>query len=233
MEKLTYLLWDESETDERSVDSFRDRLISTLPDLLEANGASQLKICVIDSAVEAGRKLHLGPFAPNALVSFWLDCVRDRTECEAALSQRCRRMAGYLVVESQPLHRKSRPDGIGARMPGFTLVGCIEPAEGVSHAKFIELWENVHRDVALETQSSVSYVRNEIVRPLTDDAPAWGGIVEEGFPIEALTDPRVFYDANGDEDRFRMNARRMVESCRAFLSIDRVDSHPMSEYRFF
>jgi hypothetical protein len=233
MEKLAYLLWDESKTSEVSGDAFRDHLISTLPETLEANGAHQLKICVTDSAVQAGKKLHLGPFAPNALVSFWLECVQDRAECEAALGRCCQRMAGYLVVESQPLRRKSSPGSTGVRTPGFTLVGCIEKAEGISHTQFIERWETVHRDVALETQSTVSYVRNEVVRWLTVDAPTWGGIVEEGFPIEALTDPRVFYDAVGDEKRFLENSKRMVESCMTFLSIDRVDSHPMSEYRFF
>ena len=119
MEKLAYLLWDESKTREVSGDAFRDHWISTLPETLEANGAHQLKICVTDSAVQAGKKLHLGPFAPNALVSFWLECVQDRAECEAALGRCCQRMAGYLVVESQPLRRKSSPGSTGVRTPGF------------------------------------------------------------------------------------------------------------------
>ena len=88
-------------------------------------------------------------------------------------------------------------------------------------------------DVAIDVQSTFSYVRNEVVRPLTSDAPAWGGIVEEGFPLEALSDRRVFYDAVDDEEKFRRNLEAMIESCAAFLSMERVDSHPMSEYRFF
>jgi hypothetical protein len=112
-------------------------------------------------------------------------------------------------------------------------VGCIEPAKGISQTDFIERWETKHRDVALSTQSTFSYVRNEVVRALSPQAPPWRGIVEEGFPIEALTDPRVFYDAVDSETRFRENAKRMVDSCLAFLSIERVDSHPMSEYRFY
>lgn len=117
-------------------------------------------------------------------------------------------------------------------MPGFSLVGCIEPAPGLSHPEFIDRWESSHRQVAIETQSTFSYVRNEIVRPLTPEAPAWGGIVEEGFPIEALNDPRVFYDARDSEERFKANSKRMIESCLSFLSLENVDSHPMSEYRF-
>ena len=86
--------------------------------------------------------------------------------------------------------------------------------------------------MALETQSTFGYVRNEIVRALTPGAPGWAAIVEEHFPIEALTDPMVWYAAEGSQERYRQNLRRMLDSCTAFLAIERVDSHPMSEYVF-
>jgi hypothetical protein len=97
----------------------------------------------------------------------------------------------------------------------------------------VKTWEEVHRDVAIAVQSTFSYVRNEVVRPLTADAPDWRGIVEEGFPSEALSNPQAFYDAVGDEEKFNRHLKAMMESCRAFLSLEKVDSHPMSEYRFF
>jgi hypothetical protein len=231
MEKLAYLLWNDSP--ELNADAFRDGLLSALPHALTSEGASQLKISVTDSDVAAGETLHLGAHAPDALITFWLECVQDRAPCEAILSGACDRMAGYLVVESQPLRVATPPEGEGKRMPGFSLVGCIEPEDGVSHADFIHIWETVHRAVAIETQSTTSYIRNEIVRPLTENAPAWGGVVEEGFPLEALSNPQAFYDAVGDEAKYQRNLKRMVESCAAFLSMKKVDSHPMSEYRFF
>ena len=231
MEKLAYLLWDASP--ERDLDAFRDRLLDRLPKGLADCGASRVKILATDSDVAAGAGLHLGALAPDALVTFWLECVQDRGASESLLSGVSGRMAGYLVVESQPLRFETPEGPVGRRLPGFTLVGCIEPADGVAHAEFIATWERVHRDVAIETQSTFSYVRNEVVRPLTADAPAWGGIVEEGFPLEALSDPRAFYDAVGDEAKYQKNLARMIESCRAFLSLEKVDSHPMSEYRFF
>ncbi len=233
MEKLLYLLWPADASEGRSDDAFRDRLLAALPEALQRNGASRLKISVTDCAVEAGEKLHLGELEPRALVSFWLECAHDRGPCEALLENHNGRMAGYLVVESQPLRFETPSGSFAARMPGFSLVGCIEPAKHVSQAEFIERWECVHRDVAIETQSTFSYIRNEVVRPLTSNAPGWGGIVEEGFPLEALNSPRVFYDAADSEERFRRNSQRMIESCVAFLSLDKVDSHPMSEYRFF
>lgn len=231
MEKLAYLLWnDDSKTDK---DAFRDRLLAGLPDALEKEDAMRLKISVIDSDVEQGAKLHMGALAPDAFVSFWLECCQDRSGCEAALAKASGRMAGYLVVESHPLRTETPEGGMGQRMPGFSLVGCIEPKDGVSQADFVGIWESVHRDVAIDTQSTFSYVRNEVVRPLTESAPAWGGIVEEGFPLEALENPQAFYDAVGDEGKYRKNLKLMMESCNAFLSIEKVDSHPMSEYRFY
>lgn len=239
MEKLAYLLWNEAAKDRRAApsdaeaDRFRDRLLEALPDALAKAGALRLKISVIDGDVAAGAKLHLGALRPDALVSFWLECCQDRGPAEAALAAACGRMAGYLVVESHPLRTRTPEGGIGRRMPGFSLVGCIEPKPGVSQAEFVDTWERIHRDVAIDTQSTFSYVRNEIVRPLTADAPDWRGIVEEGFPLEALANPQAFYDAVGDEEKYRKHLALMMESCNAFLSIEKVDSHPMSEYRFY
>lgn len=230
MEKLAYLLWNDDDSCDR--DAFRDRLLAKLPGPLAEAGATRRKVVVTDSHVAEGEALHLGALAPDALVTFWLDCCQDRAPAEAALATVCDRLAGYLVVESEPLRAETPPDGADGRMPGFSLVGCIEPAPGVGQAEFVETWERVHRDVAIATQSTFAYVRNEVVRPLTADAPPWRGIVEEGFPLEALSDPRAFYDAVGDEAKYRDHLKRMMDSCGAFLDLDKVDSHPMSEYRF-
>jgi hypothetical protein len=55
--------------------------------------------------------------------------------------------------------------------------------------------------------------------------------VEEGFPAEAVTDPMLWYKAEGDPKKMQENLRRMIASVRAFLDIERVESHPLAEYR--
>jgi len=70
-----------------------------------------------------------------------------------------------------------------------------------------------------------------VVRALTPDAPPWRGIVEEGFPVEAVTNPMLWYKAGGDPHKMREHLARMIASVRAFLDIERVESHPLSEYR--
>ncbi len=231
MEKLAYLLWNDDPT--LSADGFRDRLLAALPGALADAEATQLKVSVTDSDVDRGEGLHLGAHRPDALVTFWLECCQDRAPAEAVLGSACDRLAGYLVVESHPLRTSTPEGGVGKRMPGFSLVGCIEPKPGVDPHTFVTTWEQVHRDVAIAVQSTFSYVRNEVVRPLTDGAPPWGGIVEEGFPLAALEDPQAFYDAVGDDAKYRDHLEQMVESCDAFLDMQKVDSHPMSEYRFY
>lgn len=231
MEKLAYLLWNDEPN--RSPDGFRDQLLADLPTPLLEAGAGRVKVIATDSAVEAGAALHLGAHRPDALVTFWLECAQDRAPAEAVLVAACDRLAGYLVAESHPLRVATPEGGLGKRMPGFTLVGCIEPAPGVDHHTFVTTWERVHRDVAIAVQSTFSYVRNEVVRSLTDGAPPWGGIVEEGFPLEALENPQVFYDAVGDDAKYRDHLKQMIDSCGTFLDMEKVDSHPMSEYRFY
>lgn len=231
MEKLVYLLWKREQ--DSNNDALRDRMRAELPKGLAEAGATQIKLSISDGDVAAGHSLHMGPERPDAMLSFWLECIQDRATAEAWIGSRTGRHAGYLVVESQPLRLATDPANGGSRTRGFSLVGCIEPKTGLSHARFLEIWETRHRQVALDTQSTFSYVRNEVVRPVTRDAPPWQGIIEEGFPSEALSNPEAFYDAVGNTPKFRENLRRMIESCEAFIEMKRVDSHPMSEYRFF
>ena len=61
------------------------------------------------------------------------------------------------------------------------------------------------------------YIQNVVVRTLTPDAPAIDAIVEECFPPEAMTDYKVFFDAPGDETKFKKNLKCMMESVHRFI----------------
>ncbi|MCA9509419.1 MAG: EthD domain-containing protein [Myxococcota bacterium] len=230
MEKLVYALWKPTGA---GPDAYRDALLHELVPALARAGAVATKVSVADSAVAAGAKLRIdGGLAPkDALVTFWLEQSQDVAPCDALLAAHAAERAGWLVVESRPLVSEVVAAAPGARTPGFSLCTCVAKREGLSHAEFLDVWYGVHRACAIETQSTFSYVRNEIVRAVTPGAPPFTAIVEEGFPIEALDDPAVFYDAEGDPARLRANAKRMLETCERFLDLARVSSHPMSQYR--
>jgi hypothetical protein len=230
LEKLVYAVWKRGDEPDAS---FAKRLLEDVAPRLRPQ-VERLRISVVDADVAAGAKLRLGKLDPpkSGLVSFWLEQSQERGAAEALLAAASGRLAGYLVVESRPLVNRTRRAPPGSRTPGFALVTGIEPKPGLSHEEFIRLWYTVQRDTALETQSTFGYVRNEVVRALTPAAPAWAAIVEENFPIGALEDPAVFYDAAGDPEKLRRNQERMFRAVEGFLALDRVDSHPMSEYDF-
>jgi hypothetical protein len=231
MEKLVYVLW---RGDRDAVDVPGNLHEVTAPALMEA-GARFVKMSVVDDAVAAGEALRIGsqPADKDAVVSFWLEESIQRFDCEAIIAAAADTFAGYLVTESRPLRTPSvYLHGPGERTDGFHLVTCIRGREDLSQDEFITQWHGPFRDTAIDGQNTWDYVRNEIVRPLTPDAPGWSAIVEEGFPIEALDDPAVFFDAVGDEDRLATQQNRMFEMVQTFLDLTAVDSHPMSEYVF-
>jgi len=230
VEKLCYVVWKRGGEPDAS---FARRLLEEAAPRLRSC-VEKLRISVVDDGVAAGAKLRIGREDPpkSGLVSFWLEQSQERAGPEAILAAACGRLAGYLVVESRPLVNRSHRAPPGGRTPGFALVTCIEPKDGLAHEEFVRLWYTVQRDTAIETQSTFGYVRNEIVRALTPDAPRWAAIVEENFPLGALADPAVFYDAPGDPAKLRANQERMFRAVQGFLALDRVESHPMSEYDF-
>jgi len=227
MEKLVYLISHAAgEGAEWEGSGLRDALLHQAVPALRSGGAFEISVNVQDEATAAGSPIrHLEP-PIRAMVSFWMHDADERARCEAALAKHGTKRSGYLVVESRPLRHDRQ---VGGRTPGFNQVTCVSRRADLDYAEFARVWHEDHRAVAIETQSTTGYVRNEVVRPLTADATPCDGIVEETFPIEALTNPQIFYDAHSKEE-FRANLARMVESCQRFLDLDKIECTHMSEY---
>ena len=224
MEKCVYLLFDAAD---RVGSELREALRQKAAPALRAAGARDIILHVQDEEVGAGKALRKSEPPIRAMVSLWLEDSDDAGECEAALAAHARQIAGYLVVESRPMDHEPPK---GERAPGMCQVTCIAKLPEVDYAEFTRIWHGDHKRVAIETQSTTGYVRNEIVRPLTAEAPeGWIAIVEETFPIGALDDPKVFYDAANDAE-LKANATRMIESCNRFLDLGPLEFTHMSEY---
>jgi hypothetical protein len=230
MEKLVYVAW---KPPSQSDAAFADALRLEIAPRLAALGARGLTLHLADADVQHAQRARITRLAPpiSALASFWLDAADDRAPLEREIKAASSRLAGYLVVESVPLRNTSHAAPLGQRTPGIIMTALLEKPERLSFEAWIAHWHGPHRAVALETQRSFAYVRNVVVRALTPDAPPWAGIVEEGFPAEAVSDPMRWYKAEGSPETLKRNVARMVESCRKFLDLERVESHPMSEYR--
>jgi hypothetical protein len=230
VEKLCYVVWKPAKV---SGSAFRDALLREAAPALRALGATKITVLVADEHAEAQQKARITREGEpiGGLVSLWLDCVDAHPQVEAVLRRHTARLAGYLVTESVVLPNTTHVAAPGERTPGVTLLALLEKPERLSFDEWIAIWHGQHSPLALEIQCTYLYVRNVVVRALTPDAPPWCGIVEEGFPAEAVTDPMLWYKAGGDPKKLRENLGRMIASVRAFLDIERVESHPLTEYR--
>jgi hypothetical protein len=229
MEKVVYLVWRDPATPVE--DWSRDLRERAAPALVDG-GARGLQVNVADEAVAAAflRMAELDP-QPEAVVAVWVDSARDavRAPLDAALGAHAARIAAYVVTESEPLPNTSHPAPPGERTPGFANVALLRRPADMTPAAWIDAWHNGHTDVANETQSTFGYVQNVVARPLTAGAPAIDAVVEELFPIEALTDMHAFFAA-ADDDELARNLARMGESTGRFGADRAVDVIPTSRY---
>ncbi len=232
MEKICYVVWKPVDVAD---ETFRDQLVGdTAKRILGTKGVHALSVLCPDETTAALSPARITQVDdPHCgMINVWVDLAdaADRAPIEAAISDVTTRMAGYLAVESVPLLNTTHTAPVGERTPGTTLLTSITPKADISYEDFLEHWQVVQRKVAMETQDTYRYVRNVIVRALTEGAPPWAGIVEEGFPTEAVTDPMLWYKADGSQEKLEENLGRMMESVSAFLDLSKIESHPTSEY---
>jgi hypothetical protein len=237
MEKLVYLLWG---SDAEGVgDALRRRLLSETAPGLMAAGARGVGINVHDgAAAEAPSPVPTpqGEEPHMAEVSLWLDSYDRRQPFEQVVAGLGMRHAGYLVLESlyedygTTPHAPPRSWPDGERSPGVLTVALIHRPEGLDYREWIDRWHGTQSPLSAELQPRTRYVRNEVVRALTDGAPEIHGIVEEAWPSAThVADPLLFYRA-GSAEELRANVTRMLESVNACLDLGRFRSSTMSEY---
>lgn len=234
MKKLIYILW---RAEDSSRAEFAAALLREVAPSFVALGAAKLSVLIEDEFAAQVSRARITKLAwpPSAMLAFWLPSLTARAPYEALLDECCARfagkIAGYHVEESRPLENTTHRASVGERTPGITMLSLLERPARISHEDWVAHWHGPHQKVALETQSTYLYIRNLVRESLTPEAPAWAGIVEEGFPTEAVTNPMLWYRADGSKEKLKANLGRMLESCRKFLDLERVESHPMSEYR--
>ena len=237
MEKLVYLLWNESG---RADGDLAARLLGPVAGELLALDPAGLSMDVADDEA-AAVNLPLPPPAddpsPFALVSIWLGCHDDREPFEAVLAPVADRVAGYLVTESIPTEygdnewASVRDWADGERSTGVVMLTLMEQPERLTAGEWYDHWYGTQTPMSTEIQPRIRYVRNAVARPLSPGAPPYRGIVEEAWPsAETVNDPMAFYLADGDDELLARNMNTMMASVGAFLDFDRIRLAAMSEY---
>jgi hypothetical protein len=171
------------------------------------------------------------------VVSIWVDSYDRRALLETLIFDLGLTVAGYLVVESlyedygTTPHSGPRDWADGGRSPGVLTVSLIHRPEGLDYATWIERWHGRQSPLSGELQPRCRYVRNEVVRPLTEGAPEIHGIVEEAWPsAQHVADPMLFFNALGDPAVLSSNITAMLDSVNACLDLARIRNVTMSEY---
>jgi hypothetical protein len=164
-----------------------------------------------------------------AVVSMWTqqsygDDVRGALH---VLAPECDVLAAYLVTESVPLP----PPGTaaGERTEGLANIALLRRPAELDEQTWRTRWQLAHTPVAIATQATFGYLQNTVVRPLTDGAPVLAAIVEELFPLAAVSDLHAFFGAADDAD-LNDRMQRMLASTESFGANRDIDTVPTSRY---
>ncbi|MGN7778174.1 EthD domain-containing protein [Mycolicibacterium sp. 22603] len=197
---------------------------------LSGLGLAGLAVNVRDDEVRASM-MTLTTLDPPvvAVVSIWTQQYYGSAVAAAVrrLSAECDLLAAYLVTESVPLPGPDVP--VGARTPGLANVALLRRPADLDTATWLARWHIDHTPVAIETQATFGYTQNTVVRAITADAPVIDAIVEELFPIEAVSDLLAFFGA-ADQSDLADRMGRMAASVARFGADRNIDTVPTSRY---
>ena len=231
MEKVIYVLWRDPRVE---IEEWSQLLREELSEKLLELGVKELQINVADKAVQAAVPLTQVATRPQmeAFVQIWLPCAMAsfRQSIDDLVASAAWRMAAYLVTESQPIVNNRHRVSHGQRTPGFSQMAVLKCPFRLSHEAWLDLWQNGHTQIAVDTQDNFQYTQNLVVRRLCHDSPSYDAIVEECFESEAMTDPHAFFNTGGDENKLKQHYRLMMESCDRFIDRDKIDVVPTSQY---
>lgn len=233
MEKVICALW---KTENEAREDFNTRILAELPGALSAAGASNVRINLEDALTDTGASLRQsrGEAQHHATLQYWMPSANAifRGDVDGIIATACDRFAAWLVLESTILPNKDHPPAKGARNWGWAQMAFLTRPERLDFGEWLAIWQDHHTRVAIDTQSNFEYIQNIVIRALTPDAPPYAAIVEECFPEEALTNPYVFFDAVGDQEKFDANLATMMDSCDRFIDRGTIDVLPTGQYNF-
>lgn len=228
MEKLIYALW-RAESEAR--EAFNARLLNEVPDRT-SGFARGLRINLQDSSVAEGTSPRLVATNPQmeAIVQLWVDRASQErcAAIESALASVASRTEGWLVCEATPIMNETYAPGTPTE--GFSQLAFLQKPSTLDHDIWRSNWQNLHTEVAIGTQSTFEYVQNLVVRPVSSAAGPYAAIVEESFPIEALNDASVYFNAAGDQQALAAHTQQMMESCARFMDMSGCDCIPTRQY---
>jgi hypothetical protein len=195
---------------------------------MAALGATAMAVNVDDAEVASA--LRFGPAEPiSALVSVWLESS-DSDAVVAAVAEAAKEpeLHAYRVTEKVRLDPLPMADG--ARLDALAQVALLRRPAAMSREEYLEYWQVHHTPIAIRTQNTSGYIQNIVEEALTPSSPDVAAIVEEHFPMEALTDPHAFYGSRGDDAELNRRMTELMASVARFGADQGLDLVPTSRY---
>lgn len=191
----------------------------------------RLQVNLDDEAVAAA-PLRFGPSQRiQAVLSAWTDAPAE--PLLALLRDLDPSLRAWFVEERLPL--PDHPTADGERADALANLAFLRRPAELDHATWLRTWLVEHTPVAIATQATFGYVQNvvtECLTPRTDAEHPVAGIVEELFPMAAMTDSHAFYGSGGDDADLADRMDRLMASVARFGADRDLDLVPTSRYRF-
>ncbi len=236
MEKLQYLVWLPERTLRAAV---KPLMIDEIAPALLAQNVLGLTMDLDDDQADVAPPVPpgVGEHTPSALVSLWVDCYDRREGVEKILRDCSVRLDGYQVLESLYTDYGASPWSgprdwpDGSRSPGILTVATFEQAHDTDFEEWLSFWHGHQSPKSEAIQPRCRYVRNLVVRALETGKPPWRGIVEEAWPSAGhVTDPMLFYCADGDPSVMSKNIETMLDHVTRLTDLNTLRSMTMSEW---
>ena len=199
----------------------------SLRERLTQLGATTLQVNVTDDDVaDAGMRITSYPAPVDAFLS--LTGAVDEDGLAALLDGIAGSWLGWRVESTEPIEPRRVPDG--ERLDALANIALLRKPAAQPYDEWRSVWQGDHTTVAIETQATFGYVQNRVVGTLGDTESDVVAIVEEHFPMAAMTDPHAFYGSGGDDAELERRMNRMFASIARFGAGDGLDLVPTSRY---
>lgn len=237
MEKVTYVLRGDAAGGEGR---YRELLVDQLaPQLIDSGRVSGLTVCVDDEQSDVASPVPAPAGQQSVVGVVGVEvCCHDRCEpLDREVADLGLEWASYLVSgavftdygENDWAPARSWPDG--DRSPGLLTVSLFTSRPELDRAEFLRRWHGTQSPLSEAIQPRQRYVRNEVIRALSPDAPLLDGIVEEAWAgPEIVSDPMAFFCGDGDPETMNRNIEAMLDSVNAFIDMETMANVTMSEY---
>jgi hypothetical protein len=200
---------------------FRDALISV--------GAHAVAVNLDDADVAPA--LRFGPGTPiSAVVSVWTS--GDPVQAVSAVADAADESTLHAYRVTEIVRLDPHPVADGVRLDALAQVAVLRRPDHLTHEEYLEYWQVHHTPIAIRTQNTSGYVQNIVEEPLTSSSPLVAAIVEEHFPMAALTDPHAFYGSGGDDAELDRRMSELMASVARFGADQGLDLVPTSRYRW-